>query len=78
LLECDLTEVFTGMLLSHTIPVTSADTERSFSKLKIIKKNYLRNTIGQARLRHLSLIATKNKAASSLDLTEVIDTFAKT
>lgn len=76
-LECDLTEVFTAMLLFHTIPVTSAEAERSFSKLKIIK-NYLRNTMGQARLRHLSLIAIENKAASSLDLTEIVDTFAKT
>lgn len=35
-LECDLTEVFTAMLLFFTIPVTSAVAERSFSKLKII------------------------------------------
>lgn len=76
-LECDLTEVFTAMLLFFTIPVTSAVAERSFSKLKIIK-NYLRNSMGQTRLRHLSLIAIENKTASSLDLTEVIDTFAKT
>lgn len=76
-LECDLTEVFTAMLLFFTIPVTSAAAERSFSKLKIIK-NYLRNSMGQTRLRHLSLIAIENKTASSLDLTEVIDTFAKT
>lgn len=38
-LECTLTEVFTAMLLFHTIPVTSVGAERSFSKLKIIK-NY--------------------------------------
>lgn len=76
-LECDLTEVFTAMLLFFTIPVTSSVAERSFSKLKIIK-NYLRNSMGQTRLRHLSLIAIENKTASSLDLTEVIDTFAKT
>ncbi|KAJ0175106.1 hypothetical protein K1T71_009247 [Dendrolimus kikuchii] len=76
-LECDLTEVFTAMLLFFTIPVTSAAAERSFSKLKLIK-NYLRNNMGQTRLRHLSLIAIENKTASSLDLNEVIDTFAKT
>ncbi|CAH2095552.1 unnamed protein product [Euphydryas editha] len=28
-LECDLTEVYTAMLLFHTIPVTSAAAERS-------------------------------------------------
>ena len=37
-LECDLTEVYTAMLIFHTIPVTSAEAERSFRKLKIIKK----------------------------------------
>ena len=65
------------MLLFLTIPVTSAEAERSFTKLKIIK-NYLRNTMDQARLWHLSLITIENKATSSLDLTKVIDTFAKT
>ncbi|XP_046971602.1 zinc finger MYM-type protein 1-like [Vanessa cardui] len=74
-LECDLTEVYTAMLLFHTIPVTSAAAERSFSKLKIIK-NYLRNSIGQDRLRHLSLIAIENEAASNLELSEIIDEFA--
>lgn len=39
-LECDPTEVCSAMLLFHTILVTSAAAERSFSKLKIIK-NYL-------------------------------------
>jgi len=48
-IECDVTEVYTVMLLFHTIPVTSAGAEKSFSKLKIIK-NYLRNSIGQHRI----------------------------
>lgn len=75
-LERDLTEVYTAMLLFHTIPVTSAAAERSFSKLKIIK-NHLRNSIRQDRLRYLSLIAIENEAASNLDLSEIIDEFAK-
>lgn len=76
-LECDLTYVFTAILLFYTIAVTTASAERSFSKLKIIK-NYLRNSVGQVRLRHLALIAIENKAVSSLDLSDVIDSFAKT
>ncbi|XP_071044412.1 zinc finger MYM-type protein 1-like [Parasteatoda tepidariorum] len=76
-LECDLTEVFTAMLLFFTIPVTSAAAKRSFSKLKIMER-YLRNNMGRTRLRHLSLIAIENKTASSLDLNKVIDSFAKT
>lgn len=75
-LECDLKEVFRAMLMFHTIVVTSAEAQRSFSKLKI-KKNYLRSTMGQDRLRLFSLIAIENKAASKLYLTQVIDTFEK-
>jgi hypothetical protein len=74
-MECDITEVFMAILLFFTIPATSPRVERSFSKLKIIK-NYLGNITGQDRLKYLSLIAVENKAASKLDLCEVIDHFA--
>ncbi|KAL4089557.1 hypothetical protein QTP88_024575 [Uroleucon formosanum] len=74
-MEYDITEVFMEILLFYTIPVTSAGAERSFSRLKIIK-NYLRNSTGQDRLKYLSLIVVENKAASKLDLSEVIDQFA--
>ena len=49
-------DIVTALLLLLTLPVTVATAERSFSKLKIIK-NYLRNTMGQTRLRGLSLLA---------------------
>ncbi|CAK1596319.1 unnamed protein product [Parnassius mnemosyne] len=78
MLECDITEVFTAILLFYAIPVTSATAEsKTFSKLKIMK-TYLKNSMGQARLRHLALIAIENKADSCLDLTVVIDNFSKT
>lgn len=63
------------MLLFHSIHVTSAGAERSFSQLKLIK-SYLRNSTRQDRFQHLLLIAIKNKAASKLDLNEVIDKIA--
>ena len=69
--------IYRALLLFFTITITSVAAERSFSKLKIIKNN-LKNNMGQTRLRHLSLIAIENNTASSLDLNEVIDTFAKT
>lgn len=65
------------MLLFFTIPITSAEADCPLSNLKIIK-NYLENNMGQTRLLHLSLKAIENKTASSLDLDEVINTFAKT
>ena len=51
-------DILTALLLFVTLPVTVATAERSFSKLKI-SKNYLGNTMGQTRLRRLSLLAIK-------------------
>ena len=39
-----------------TLPVTVATAERSFSKLKYIK-NYLRNCMGQERLKGLGMLS---------------------
>ena len=47
-------EVSTVFLLFLIIPVTTTSSERSFSKLKLIK-TYLRNYIGQERLRNLAI-----------------------
>lgn len=74
-MECDFTEVFTSVLLFYSIPVTSATAERTFSKLKIIK-NYLRNKMSQDRLKNLALIAIENRAASELDVSELIEEFS--
>ena len=56
-------------LLFCTLPVTVAEAERSFSKLKLIK-TYLRSTIAQEPLDSL------NEAAMALDLAELVDQFA--
>lgn len=58
-----------------TIPVASAGAERSFSKLKIIK-NYLRNSLSQIKLSGLALIAIENEIVDSLNLENIVDTFA--
>ena len=50
-LESDFAQVYIVLLLFFTMPITSASAERSFSKLKQIK-NYLRNQIGQERLKY--------------------------
>lgn len=74
-LESDLTEVYLLFLLFFTLPVTTANVERTFSKLKMIK-NYLRSTTGQDRLSGLALISIENEEAEKLDLREVINEFA--
>jgi len=58
-----------------TIPVTSASSERSFSKLKIIK-NYLRSTMNQDRLSDLSLLSIEWDLAKSLDYSDLIENFS--
>lgn len=60
-------------VLFRTIPLTYAEAEKEFSKLKIMKEYY-----GQDRFRHLSLLPIEYKATSNLDFTGVIDTFVKT
>jgi hypothetical protein len=49
-------DLCTAFLLLLTLPVTVAASERSFSKLKLIK-NYLRSSVGQMRLSGLAIIS---------------------
>ena len=57
-----------------TIPVTSAECERSFSRLRLIK-TYLRSTIGEERLNGLAMIFIHRDI--KIDKEEVIDNFAR-
>ena len=59
----------------HTMPISVAKGERSFSKLKIIK-NHIRATMGQERLSNLMMLSIKNDLAKSLSYDEVIYNFA--
>ena len=54
---------------------TSCEGERSFSKLKIIK-NYLRSTMGQARLSSLELLSIENDLMREMTFEDVISDFA--
>jgi hypothetical protein len=68
--------VITALLLFLTLPVTVASSERSFSKLKIIK-NYLRNTMGQGRLRGLGLLSIEAAEAKKMDVEQLINDFSE-
>jgi hypothetical protein len=59
LLTSSVPEVATTLILFLTLPVTSANAERSFSKLKLIK-NYLRSTQEQERLIDLAVLAIES------------------
>jgi hAT family C-terminal dimerisation region len=75
-LSSAFSDVITALLLFLTLPVTVATAERSFSKLKIIK-NYLRNSMGQERLRGLSLLAIEAARAKTMDTDDLINQFAE-
>lgn len=59
-----------------TLPVTVASGERSFSKLKIIKK-YLRSTMTQNRLSGLAMISIEHKVCDSINLSNIVKDFAE-
>ncbi|XP_065642854.1 uncharacterized protein LOC136074462 [Hydra vulgaris] len=58
-----------------TPPVTSANAERSFSKLKIIK-SYLRSTMTNEHLSGLALISIERELAEGIDFNFSINRFA--
>lgn len=72
---CSFNEILTACNIFLTIPVSVATSERSFSKLKIIK-NHLRSTMGQQRLSALSIISIENKVARTLNIANIVTNFA--
>jgi hypothetical protein len=62
-------------LSSSFSEITVASVERFFSKLKLIK-NYLRNIMTQQRLSNLAIISIENKVAKSLDVSNLVTSFA--
>ena len=69
--------VETALRLYLCIFVTNCTGERSFSKLKLIKKNYLRNTMGQKRLSSLSLSSIEHEQLKDIEFNDVITNFAQ-
>nr|XP_054594826.1 zinc finger MYM-type protein 1-like isoform X2 [Nothobranchius furzeri]XP_054594921.1 zinc finger MYM-type protein 1-like isoform X2 [Nothobranchius furzeri]XP_054595126.1 zinc finger MYM-type protein 1-like isoform X2 [Nothobranchius furzeri] len=74
-----LTEIYpnlwTGLRIALTVPMTVAEAERSFSKLKLIK-NYLRSTMSQERLSGLSIISINFQVGEEISYDDIIDEFA--
>ncbi|XP_065665620.1 uncharacterized protein LOC136087042 [Hydra vulgaris] len=56
---------------------TNSEGERTFSNLKLIK-NYLRSTMGQARLSSLALLSDENEVMLEMTFEDVIVDFANT
>lgn len=66
----------TAFILYLKLPFTVAVTERSFSKLKIIKI-YLCSAVAEDRLSGLSIISIENKYVRELNIDEVVYKFTQ-
>ncbi|XP_066969177.1 zinc finger MYM-type protein 1-like [Macrobrachium rosenbergii] len=62
------------LLISVTLPVTSASCERSFSKMKLVK-TFLRNSMTSARLSNIALLSIESARAEGIDLDCFVDEF---
>ncbi len=75
----DLLEIYpnfwTALRIALTLPVTVAQAERSFSKLKLIK-SYLRSTMSQERLTGLAIISINHSIGEQILYDDIIDDFA--
>ncbi|KAL2102360.1 hypothetical protein ACEWY4_001528 [Coilia grayii] len=75
----DLSEIYpnfwTALRIAITLPVTVAQAERSFSKLKLIK-SYLRSTMSQERLTGLAVISINHVIGEQISYDDIIDDFA--
>jgi hypothetical protein len=68
-------ELYRLCQIAVTIPVSSAECERSFSALKRIK-TYLRNSMSDSRLSNLGILSIESDRAKALNLSSFVDVFA--
>lgn len=59
-----------------TAPITSASSERSFSKLKLIK-TVMRSVMSQDRLKDFMTLGSEKDLTDSIDLNVTVDRWAK-
>ena len=74
-LESVFPEVCLGLRICWCLPVTIAESERSFSKLNIIK-NHLRSTMVDERLNGLAMLSIENQLTKTINFENVIKDFA--
>ena len=78
LLGCDedaFPNIYVLLTIACTLPVTTCETERANSQLKLLK-TYLRSTMSQERLSALANIKIHRRMVAELDLNELVITFA--
>ena len=69
-----LCEVHKLMVIYLTVPMTSATAERSFSSLRRLK-SYLRSTMTQKKLNHVTLLHVHKKRTDEIDVSSIVQSF---
>lgn len=69
-----LCEVHKLMVIYLTVPMTSATAERSFSSLRRLK-SYLRSTMTQKKLNHVTLLHVHKKRTDEIDVSSIVQFF---
>ena len=62
------------LLITVTLPVTSASCERSFSRMKLVK-TFLRNSMTSDGLSNIALLSIESKRVESIDMDSFVDDF---
>lgn len=73
-LNCVFPNLYLLLKIIMTLPVSSVSTERSFSKLKVIKTK-LRTTMNEDRLQNLMMISCESDL--NINIENVIDRFSR-
>ena len=69
-----LSEVDTLLKLYYTIPMTTVNSERSFSTLRRLK-SYIRSSMTQSTLNHIMLLDVQKELTDNIDLLQVAKDF---
>ena len=71
-----LSEVGRIVKLVLVLPSSNATSERSFSKMKLIK-SYLRSTMNQERMNHFMILGIYPEFLDSMDSTKIAEEFIR-
>ena len=73
--HCAFPNIEIALRIYFTLMVTNSSSERSFSKMKLIK-NRLRTSMCQERLNSLTLLSIEYDILREIDMNQIIDKFA--
>ena len=79
-LECCDEDAFPNikvlLVIAFTLPVTTCETERTNSQLKLLK-TYIHSTMSEERLSSLALIKVHCRMITDIDIDQLVSDFAR-